>query len=293
MTLRKLPELRLPSAPANIGFEVEPRALAAWDPNVTAADGGGENVISILDYIGENWDGTGVTARSVSGALRAIGANPLTVQINCPGGNVFEGIAIYNLLRAHPAAVTVQIIGIAASIASIVAMAGDAIQIGKAGMMMIHNSQWVAVGDKRVMQETADTMAVFDDILATVYVDRAGIQQPAIVAMMDATTFMSGADAVEKGFADEFLPADSVGRSPTNSIQNDRPVAFRVESAMAKAGVSRSERRRMLKQLTGGKPSAAPDNDMPRAVETAAVTGDGNTDLSLALARLRLVPSHT
>lgn len=288
MTLRTLPELRFPTPPSNLGFEIEPRALAAWDPNVTAADGGGENVISILDYIGENWDGTGVTARTVSGALRNIGANPVTVQINSPGGNVFEGLAIYNLFRAHPAAVTVQIIGIAASIASVVAMAGDTIQIGKAGMMMIHNSQWVAIGDKRVMQETHDTMAVFDETLANLYVDRTGNNLAALVAMMDATTFMSGAVAVDKGFADEFLPADMVGRAPTNSAQGNRPVAYRIEAALAKAGVSRGERRKLLREITGGKPGAATDSDMPSAVEPAAVLGDGTTNLSLALARLRL-----
>jgi ATP-dependent Clp protease protease subunit len=288
MTLRTLPELVRPDAPGNIAFDLEPRALAAWDPNVVAADGG-DNIIPILDYIGENWDGTGVTARSVSSALRAIGANPVIVQINSPGGNVFEGLAIYNLLRAHPAAVTVQIIGIAASIASVVAMAGDTIQIGKAGMMMIHNTQWCACGDRHVMLEVHETMVVFDETLTTLYVDRTGIKAPDVAAMMDATTFMSGSAAIEKGFADEFLPADKISRQPTNAtMPGDRPVAYRIETALAKAGIPRAERRKLLKEITGGKPGAAAGDDMPSAVEPAAVTCDGTRDLSLALARLRL-----
>jgi len=287
MSIRQLPELAAPATPKNIGFEIEPRALAAWDPHVVAADVATETVISILDYIGENWDGTGVTARSISAALRSIGANPVTVQINSPGGNVFEGLAIYNLLRAHPATVTVQVIGIAASIASVIAMAGDTIQIGKAGMMMIHNTQWVAIGDRHVMLETHETMVVFDETLATLYEDRTGNDQAAVAAMMDATTFLSGTSAVEKGFADEFLPADKVGRAATNSAGDNRPVAYRIEAALAKAGVSRSERRKLLRELTGGKPSAAPGDDTPGAVASTAVD-DGTSGLSIALARMKL-----
>jgi ATP-dependent protease ClpP protease subunit len=295
MTIRKLPELRTPEVPANIGFDIEPRALAAWDPNVTAADEEEmPHVISILDYIGENWDGSGITARSVSGRLRNLGSVPVTVLINSPGGNVFEGLAIYNLLRSHPAPVTVQIIGIAASIASVVAMAGDTIQIGKAGMVMVHNTQWVAMGDKTVMLKAHDTMVVFDETLATLYVDRTGNALPAVVAMMEATTFMSGTDAVEKGFADEFLPADSVGRTATNELRAHQPVAYKIEAALAKAGVPRTERRKLLKEITGGTPSAAHRDGKPRAAETPTDlvhldrVSDGEADLSLALARFRL-----
>lgn len=288
MTLRTLPEIKAPEAPRNLGFDIEPRALAAWDPNVAAADGGGDVTISILDYIGENWDGTGVTSRTVATALRSAGANPVTVLINSPGGNFFEGLAIYNLLRAHPAAVTVQIIGIAASAASFVAMAGDTIQIAKAGMMMVHNTQWVAVGDRHDMQSTFETMVVFDETLRDLYADRTGTAAAEVAAMMDATTFMSGTNAIERGFADELLPADRVTTGATNSGAAAQPAAYRLEAVLAKAGVSRTERRKLLREITGGKPGAATGDDMPCAVEPTAASNGGTRDLGLALARLRL-----
>lgn len=287
MTLRTLPELRRPDTSGDVAFDLDPKALAAWNPNVTAAaDDSDNNVISILDYIGENWDGTGITARRVSGALRAIGEKPVTVQINSPGGNFFEGLAIYNLLRLHPAEVTVQIIGIAASAAAVVAMCGDTVQIAKAGMMMIHNTQWIAAGDRHVMLDAHDTMKVFDETIAGLFADRTGMKAAEIETMLDATTFMSGDTAIDKGFADELLPADKV-TTATNAIEQ-QPAAYRLENVLAKAGVPRAERRKLLKEITGGTPRAAADDDTPSAVEPAAVDDDGTIDLSLALARLRL-----
>src|SRR5690606_18124282 len=93
-------------------------------PQFAAIDG--SDTITILDVIGYDWwTGEGVTAKRVSAALRAIGEKPVTVLINSPGGDFFEGVTIYNMLRAHPSKVTVQILGIAASAASVIAMAAD------------------------------------------------------------------------------------------------------------------------------------------------------------------------
>lgn len=287
MSLRTLPELRRPEAAGDVAFDVVPQALAAWDPNIqpTAKDDA-NNVISILDVIGEDfWTGEGVTSKRIAGALRAIGDQPVIAQINSPGGNFFEGLAIYNQLRAHPAKVTVQILGIAASAASIIAMAGDEIQIAKAGLMMIHNVQWVAIGDRHAMLDAHNTMKVFDDALTGLYVDRTGNVADEIGTMLDATTFMNGDTAIEKGFADGLLPADRVTKA-TNAL-DERPVAYKLEAALAKLGMPRAERRKILKEITVGTPGAAAGGDTPRAVETDVVN-DGNIDLSLALARLRL-----
>ena len=100
------------------------RRLIRWNSGVKAASED-DNTISILDPIGEDWYGNGVTSKRVSAALRAIGKTDVTVSINSPGGDYFEGLAIYNLLRDHPAKVTVKIVGIAASAASVIAMAAD------------------------------------------------------------------------------------------------------------------------------------------------------------------------
>ena len=105
----------------------------------------GDNVITMFDIIGEDfWSGGGVTAKGVAAQLRAIGDRPVEVQINSPGGDMFEGIAIYNVLREHPQAITVKVMGMAASAASIIAMAGDTVEIGAASFIMIHNC-WVLV----------------------------------------------------------------------------------------------------------------------------------------------------
>lgn len=280
MSKRQLPEVKRPDAPEGVEFTVHPRARAAFDPNVTAA-AKDDTTISILAEIGENWDGTGVTPNRIKAALRTIGEKPVTVQINSPGGNFFDGLAIYNMLRAHPERVTVQILGIAASAASIIAMAGDDIQIAKAGLMMVHNTQWVAIGDKRIMAETAETMKVFDDALAGLYEDRTGADRADIEQMMDATTFMGGETAIESGFADSLLPADRVTKA-RNAI--DQPAHRKVAAALAHAGMPRADIRKIMKELSEDMPRAVPDDAMPSAGDEA----DGLAHLRVAAMKLSL-----
>ncbi|HEC0958195.1 TPA: Clp protease ClpP, partial [Klebsiella pneumoniae] len=135
-------------------FDMRPDALERWEPEVRAA-GNDANSISIYDSIGENWEGTGVTAKRISAALRAIGDKDVVVNINSPGGDFFEGVAIYNLLREHPGRVTVQVMGLAASAASVIAMAGDEILMGDGSFLMIHNAWAVAIGNRHDMADAA------------------------------------------------------------------------------------------------------------------------------------------
>ncbi|EPJ5267720.1 head maturation protease, ClpP-related, partial [Providencia stuartii] len=122
---------------ASISYELKPKALDKWNSGIRAASS--DNTISVLDVIGEDFWGEGVTAKRISAALRAIGNQDVVVNINSPGGDMFEGLAIYNLLRAHNGKVTVNILGIAASAASVIAMAGDEIRMGRGAFLMIHN----------------------------------------------------------------------------------------------------------------------------------------------------------
>ncbi|HCF5801664.1 TPA: Clp protease ClpP, partial [Pseudomonas aeruginosa] len=104
-----------------------------------------------------------------AGALRAIGGDvDVTVNINSPGGDVFEGLAIYNLLREHKGKVSVNIIGLAASAASFIAMAGDEIRIGRAAFLMIHNAWLIAMGNRNDLREIADWLEPFDMTLADI-----------------------------------------------------------------------------------------------------------------------------
>lgn len=105
----------------------------------------GDNVITMFDVIGEDWwTGGGVTAKKVAAQLRAIGDRPVEVQINSGGGDMFEGLAIYNVLREHPQAITIKVMGMAASAASVIAMAGDQVQIGAASFLMIQKQRVAA-----------------------------------------------------------------------------------------------------------------------------------------------------
>lgn len=282
MSLRALPDIQIAQPKADMSFDLSPEVLAAWDSRVEAADR--DSTISIFDPIGETYDGRGVTVSRISAALRSIGDKPVTVQINSPGGNFFDGLAIYNLLRAHPMEVTVQIVGIAASAASIIAMAGDVIEIARSGMLMIHNTQWVAVGDRHAMQEAHDTMVTFDEASYALYVDRTGLTTTEVASMMDATTFMAGAEAIELGFATRLLEADET--ETVVRANADTPPLYHLDAVLSRHGVSRSERRKLLKEIAAGMPSAAAEIVTPGA-DDAAVT-DGNVGLSLALARLKL-----
>jgi ATP-dependent Clp protease protease subunit len=113
-------------------------------------------------------------------------------------------------LREHPAAVTVKVLGIAASAASVIAMAGDEIQIARAGFMMIHNTWIMAMGDRHALREAADWLEPFDQVAVDIYAARTGLEPKALGKMLDQETWIGGTKAVEQGFADGFLPADQI-----------------------------------------------------------------------------------
>ena len=124
MSIRKLPQASMPARPKNFQWDAPSDALGRWaELPLAASDGGDANTIEIYEVIGEDWwSGGGFTDRKMAAALRAAGNADVTVNINSPGGDMFEGIAIYNMLAAHPGKVTVNVMGLAASAASVIAM---------------------------------------------------------------------------------------------------------------------------------------------------------------------------
>lgn len=138
MTIRQLPVAPAGRPCAGVTSEPLPSALERWNGGIRAATDN-DNAISIFDVVGRDYWDEGVTAKRISGALRSMNGADVTVNINSPGGDMFEGLAIYNLLREYEGHVTVKVLGIAASAASIIAMAGDDIQIGRGAFLMIHN----------------------------------------------------------------------------------------------------------------------------------------------------------
>jgi ATP-dependent protease ClpP protease subunit len=245
-TLKRLRE----SAAQDVRFYLPESIMSRWHPDIQAANDDDDSTINVYDIVGEDWwTGQGMTAKIVSAVLRRNRGKEVTVNINSPGGDFFEGLAIYNLLKEHDAPITVRVVGMAASAASVIAMAGTTIKIAEAGFFMIHNAWHVCVGNKHDMHDRADVLAQFDDSMVGIYAKKTGKDRDEITDMMDAETWISGADAVKQGFASQFLDSDEL------DVDDDESAKFNsslkeVEMALAKAGKSRSQRRHIIKDLT-------------------------------------------
>ena len=243
---RTIDEIKALAKRDGLRYDLSPRALNAWNPAVHAAQDG-DNVINILDPIGEDyWTGEGVTAKRISAALRSIGDRDVVVRINSPGGDMFEGLAIYSMLREHKGSVIVQVLGVAASAASIIAMAGDKVEVARAGFLMIHNAWVLAAGNKNDMRAVADYLEPFDAVMAEVYAAHTGDSVEAMAKMMDDETWIGGTDAVKMGFASSLLSSDEiiVDDEKTSAAED-----IKVDLILAKAGIPRSERRRMVAKM--------------------------------------------
>ena len=258
----------LPAAPEGRPFAREKTDLPAaamerWNGGIRAARDG-DNSISIFDVIGADYWGEGVTAGRIAGALRSLGGADVTVNINSPGGDMFEGLAIYNLLREYEGRVTVKVLGLAASAASVIAMAGDDVQIGRGAFLMIHNCWVYAMGNRHDLAQIAADMEPFDKAMSDIYQARSGLDAATVDKMMDGETYIGGSEAVEKGFADSLLSADEI------ADDDDSPAAAlrKLDALLAKTDTPRSERRKLLKALSGSKPGAAASYDgTPGATE--------------------------
>ena len=165
--------------------------------------------ISIFDEIGF----FGVNAKQFIGDLKAIDAKTIKLAINSPGGSVFDALAMYNALRQHPANVEVTVLGVAASAASLVAMAGDTIVMPENAFMMIHNPLNFAYGNADELREMADVLDKIGASLVATYANRTGLPEAEIKSLLDAETWLNAEEAVLKGFADELQPALKVAAS--------------------------------------------------------------------------------
>lgn len=162
------------------------------------------NGVEIYLYDAIGW--WGVTANDFVDSVKSVGSMPISLHINSGGGDVWDGVAIYEAIRAHPAEVTVHIDGIAASAASLIAMAGDRVVIGKAATVMIHDASWDVYGNAEDHLDAAQILEKVSATIAEVYADRAGGQAADWRAAMQAGTdgtWYTAAEAVEIGLADE------------------------------------------------------------------------------------------
>lgn len=253
MSLREMPQARAPQKPKNFQWDAPSDVLASWSDMPQAAEGTDANTITIYDVIGEDWwTGGGFTLKRAAAALRSIGeGRDVAVNINSPGGDMFEGIAIYNLFAAHKGRLTVNVMGLAASAASIIAMAGDEILMGEGSQLMIHNSWGMVVGNRHDLAAAAETFTGFDQSLTDIYHARTGMTKAEIEKLMDAETFLRPEDAIAKGFADG--KSNLSGSEPSAKNTMDRALMARrqTEAALARAGFSRSDRQQMIAAMVG------------------------------------------
>ncbi|MFJ6066573.1 head maturation protease, ClpP-related [Streptomyces tendae] len=179
-----------------------------------------EAEVMLYDEIG-GWFGN--TADDLIAELKQISSPRMRVRINSPGGSVFEGIAIANALRAHPATVTVQVDAIAASIASVIAMAGDRIEMAPNSMLMIHDASGMAWGNAADMEEMAELLDLISDNIADAYATRAGGTREQWRDRMRAETWYLPEDAVANGLADEAVPAPKAGTPAAEPAADPEP----------------------------------------------------------------------
>jgi len=191
----------------------------SWYRITNAADSD-EAEVMLYDEVG-GW--FGATADQFIADLRGITAPNLRVRINSPGGSVFEGVAIANALRSHPANVTVQVDGIAASIASVIAMAGDRVEMAPNTMLMIHDASGVCLGDASDMEEMAELLDLISDNIADAYASRAGGTREQWRDRMRAETWYLPEDAVDAGLADEATKTPKQGEPAEEPDEEDEP----------------------------------------------------------------------
>ncbi len=189
-------------------------------PWYTLKNQSGNAELMIYDVIG---DWAGLSARQLVDSLKTIDSNEITVRINSPGGSVFDGIAIYNALRYHPANITVRIEGLAASIASVIAMAGDTVQMAENALFMIHNPfGWVS-GEADDLRRIAGMLDKARDSIAMTYSERSGLPVTDIEALMAEETWFTAAEAKEKGLIDSIDKPVKLAASFDLSLFNHAP----------------------------------------------------------------------
>lgn len=175
----------------------------------------------------ESWFGDEVTPKLFKDELAA-GDGPISVWINSPGGDVFAAAQIYNMLMDYPNDVTVMIDGLAASAASVIAMAGTEVQMSPVAMMMIHNPATVAIGDSEEMKKAVKMLDEVKESIMNAYEIKTGLPRDKISKMMDAESWFNANKAVELGFADKIMFSEVT----SNNADGGETVMFSRQAVM-------------------------------------------------------------
>jgi ATP-dependent Clp protease protease subunit len=207
-----------------------------------------ENILYLNGFIAEeSWLGDEITPKLFKTDLNAFDGKDITVWINSPGGDVFSASSIYTMLKEHTGKVTVKIDGLAASAASVIAMAGDDVLMSPVAMMMIHNPTTAIFGEAADLQSAIEMLSEVKESIVNAYEQKTGLGRSKISKMMDAETWFNSRKAVELGFADRVLYEDTKQESAsafifdkvtvTNALIKKLPKAIQVEP-LIKLGTS-------------------------------------------------------
>jgi ATP-dependent Clp endopeptidase proteolytic subunit ClpP len=187
--------------------------------------------ITIYSPIGDSMWEDSLSAKQFSEELKSVGegVKEITVRINSPGGSVFDGITIYNRLKQHKAKIIVHIDGLAASIASIIALAGDEVHMGEGAILMVHLPWTGVLGNRNDLENTINRLMDIEEQMISIYAKKTGLDRQEIRAMLEAETWLDADQAIEKGFVD-FKSTESLAIAASafdHKWINKRPKTFK------------------------------------------------------------------
>ncbi len=234
----------------------------------------------------ESWFDDDVTPQLFKDELNS-GTGDITVWINSPGGDCVAAAQIYNMLTNYKGKVTVKIDGIAASAASVIAMAGDTVLVSPVSMLMIHNPATIAWGDHAEMQKAIDMLAEVKESIINAYVLKTGLSRPKLSHLMDAETWMDANKAVELGFADEIMtrakaepekePEEGGGAGPEEDEEDEKKFPSAPSSMLfSRRAANNALLNKLAAKYGGEKPKAdiraqaeipAPETETGRSVD--------------------------
>lgn len=267
----------------------------ASDPN----SDGGERVLRINGVIAEDsWLDDDITPAVFASELNA-GSGPVTIWLNSPGGDVVAAARIYNMLLDYPGKVTVNIDGIAASAASVIAMAASTVAMSPVSMLMIHNPATLAMGDKTELSRALDMLESVKDSIINAYQLKTGLSRAKLSKLMDAETWMDATAAIDLGFANEILTSKQASSSDkddeptkTNPDKDDDPGDGEDEESASKKVPGRAKNelgvvfsrkvteQRLVAQLVKYSPSGSPpSSDSHCSSQPAGACGRRVVDL--------------
>lgn len=233
----------------------------------------------IHGIVGDDLDG--LTAKNIIQVMDRNGArdaDEVTVRINSPGGQVFEGLAIYNYLAGLRARVVVKVDGLAASIASVIAMAGDQIAMPENTMLMVHRAMNIGIGNADDFRKQADDLERIDGQIVSVYARQTGMEPDRVRSLMAEETWMTAGEAVEMGFATEVIDAieeSALKRFDVDAYFRHPPECVRPAAGVAGTALQSSKKRRTAMDEEQDHKNAAPADNSAGAVNQATSAGDG------------------